>query len=406
MSPHGALMENPMCRIGFALCLSCVCGLAPLGAQKIQLSASLSDLESRAKKDSNDAAAHYNVALAYWNAKRWDDVDREMRMAVRLDPQFAPPYLALWALPFAKRPQLLDEVSEDRVPAEWKTAVEESDLMFRRAFLADPLVDLRIVTVVKPARSVWVDLVADIDNFYQWYDDSFENLRQGRFQEAYDSFQRLYNDIDASRHPDRIPLLWLWWHGMAAARANKHDDAVWDFQTLLNRYLSAEEKFKDSTRIVPLRTNEYRYELAIMQQRAGHYNEAISLYREAAQNDAGLFMAHVHLADIYEDHNMMPQAVAERRAAVDANPEDASLELGLGKTLARVGQWADAEKALQQAAGDNPRDARIPYFLGIIEQQLQKPADAKTAFHRFLSLAPSRYAAQIADAKQRLSTLP
>ena len=40
-------------------------------AQHIKLSASLAALEKAAHKDSNDAAAHYNVALAYWNAKRF-----------------------------------------------------------------------------------------------------------------------------------------------------------------------------------------------------------------------------------------------------------------------------------------------------------------------------------------------
>ena len=49
--------------------------LPPAAAQNIKLPASLGDLEKAARKDSNDAAAHYNVALAYWNAKRWDDAD-------------------------------------------------------------------------------------------------------------------------------------------------------------------------------------------------------------------------------------------------------------------------------------------------------------------------------------------
>ena len=53
----------------------------------------------------------------------------------------------------------------------------------------------------------------------------------------------------------------------------------------------------------------------------------------------------------------------------------------------------------------NPHDARVAYYLGRVEEQLSKPADARAAYTRFLSIAPSRYATQIADAKQRLETL-
>ena len=144
----------------------------------------------------------------------------------------------------------------------------------------------------------------------------------------------------------------------------------------------------------------------LMKQRAGLYNEAIDLYRQAVENDIGLYMAHVHLAQIYEDHGMMPQAVAERRAAANANPDDGGLLLDLGKTLAHANQWVDAEKALQDAVTANPRDPRPQYYLGIVEQHQNKVPEARAAFTEFIALAPSRYAAQINDAKQRLSALP
>ncbi|OLC96714.1 MAG: hypothetical protein AUJ00_03600 [Gemmatimonadetes bacterium 13_1_40CM_3_70_6] len=387
------------------LLLAVLTAVAPLAAQRIQLPAKLSELETRARQDSNDAAAQYNVALAYWNEKRWDDADSALHRAVRIEPQFAAPYLALWALPYARRPQLWDEVHETRVPAEWRTRIEEADRMYRHAFLLDPLVDLRIVSLVLPPRSVFVDLIADYDDFYQWYDDSFEKLRQGNFDDAYQRFQRMMLEMNADRHPDRVPTFIYWWHGLAAAHVNKNDEAVFDFRQILNRYLATERRRRDSITAVPLRTNEYRYELAVMKQRAGQLDEAIQLYQEALENDAGLYPAHARLASIYETRNLWVQAVAERRAAVNANPDDASLLMDLGLTLAKARNLGEAEQALHQAMDANPRDARVPYYLGRVEEQLNKPADARTAYTRFLSLAPSRYATQIADAKQRLETL-
>jgi tetratricopeptide (TPR) repeat protein len=174
---------------------------------------------------------------------------------------------------------------------------------------------------------------------------------------------------------------------------------------ILDRWLDTENRYKDSTLHVPLRTNEVRYLLAVMKERAGQTNEAIRLYRETLENDAGLYMAHVRLAGIYEGHGMWDQAIAERQHAVDANPDDASLVLDLGVTQAKAGRGPDAAKNLQQAMEANPRDVRAAYYLGVLSQQLDRKTDARTALTSFLSAAPSRFQRQIEDARQRLSAL-
>jgi tetratricopeptide (TPR) repeat protein len=379
---------------------------APAPAQHIRLAASLADLEKAAAKDSNDAAAHYNVALAYWNAKRWDDADSALQRAIRLDPEFAAAYVALSFLPYARRSSLANEENEHRVPAAWEPALEESDRLYRRAFMIDPLVELRLGDAVFPRSTNYLDALKLL--YGEWLADFQDGLDQyylGKYQAAYDRFQRVVNFFNGASHADRLTNSLLYWHGLAAAQVGKSDDAVWDFATILTRYTDTESKLKDSTLHVPLRTNEYRFILAVMKQRAGKYNEAIDLYHEALENDIGLYTAHVRLAQIYEDHNLMPQAVAERRAAVDANPGDASLLLDLGKTLAHANQWADAEQALQDAVAANPRDPRPHYFLGIVEQHENKIDAARTALRDFIALAPSRYGPQVSDAKQRVDAL-
>jgi predicted Zn-dependent protease len=215
----------------------------------------------------------------------------------------------------------------------------------------------------------------------------------------------VYNELDAERHASRLFNTLLFWHGLAAAQVGRHDDATWDFATILSRLENTEEAAKDSTLRIPLRTNEFRYILGVLKQRAGKPNEAIDLYRQALQNDIGLYMAQVRLAQIYEENNMLAEAVVERRAAVNTNPDDPSLLLDLGKTLARANQWIDAEKALQEAVAANPRDPRPYYFLGIVEQHQNKTAEARAAFNDFIARAPSRYAPQVADARQRLNAL-
>ena len=395
-----------MKRFGLIVAGLALLGAGPVAAQRIKLSASLADLEKAVHKDSNDAAAHYNVALAYWNAKRWDDADSALHRAVRLEPRFAAAYMALAALPYARRPQLLEEEYEHRLGDDWRPKVEESEHWYRQAVLIDPLVEVRIGYVMLPTQGEFQTSNAVL--FGDWLGDYFDGedmYFQGRYQEAYDRFQRVYNDLKAGAHASRLWNTLLYWHGLSAAQVQKYDDAVWDFGSILERSQSAEDRAKDSTLHVPLHTNEFRYMLGVIKQRAGQLNEAVDLFRQAVENDIGLYMAHVHLAQIYEEHNMLPQAVAERRAAINSNPDDPSLLLDLGTTLARANQWIDAEKALNDAVAANPRDPRPHYFLGIVEQHQNKAAEARNAFTEFIALAPSRFAPQVADARQRLDAI-
>ena len=102
---------------------------------------------------------------------------------------------------------------------------------------------------------------------------------------------------------------------------------------------------------------------------------------------------------------MWPQAVAERRRAVETNPDDASLLTDLGVALGRSGDFESAATTLREAAAANPRDARPLFWLGIAELQLKRNAEAREAFTRYLAVAPSRHAQQIAVAKEKLAAL-
>jgi tetratricopeptide (TPR) repeat protein len=174
-------------------------------------------------------------------------------------------------------------------------------------------------------------------------------------------------------------------------------------QWLVDR--SQRREASDTMFRVPLRTNEYRYVLAFVKQRAGDLNGAVAGYQDAITNDLGLFPAHIRIAEIYEGSRQWTQAIAARRHAIDASPDDPSLQLDLGWTLVKAGQFAEAETELSEAVRRAPRDARAPYYLALVQQQLGKTADAKQSFQRFIAIAPSRYERQIADARTRLATL-
>ena len=386
-----------------ALLLSSGALCAPAAAQ-FRLPVKLDELERRAHADSNDPAAHFNVALGYWNAKRWQDADRSLRTAITLDPRFAPAYVALHYLAYAERPSLWDEVQENRVPQDWQARLEESDRFFRRAYMIDPLVELRSGDVVQPRSTSYLDALEEyFGEHVRDYYDGLDHYFMGDYQKSYDLFQRVLNALDADRHPDRAPSSVYWWHGLAAARVEDWAAATQDFQLLVDR--SLEPTRRDSLIHFPLRTNEFRYILAFVKQRSGKLNDAIDLYREAITNDIGLYMAHVRLADMYETAGMFPQAIASRRNAVNANPDDESLLLDLGKTLGNAGQQQEAVTVLRQASSTNPRDPRPLFYLGMILEQMGQKPDARAAFTQFTSLAPSRYDRQITLARQHIASL-
>ena len=156
---------------------------------------------------------------------------------------------------------------------------------------------------------------------------------------------------------------------------------------------------------MPLQTNEYKYFLATVHHASGNTEQALKLFRETLENDIGLYMAHVQMANIYESRRLYPEAIEERKRAVDANPDDPSLLMDLGVTLGKSGNFAEAEEILQRAGEANPRDARVAFWAGLCQAEQGKREAARASFARFLAQAPSRWDKQICIAKQRLATL-
>jgi Tfp pilus assembly protein PilF len=356
--------------------------LAPhLAAQRIRLPYRLAELEQRALRDSSDAAVQYMLALGYWNAKHWDDAERTLRLSVQIEPRFAPGYLALAYLPFARHPELLKVKDPALVPDSLKALIGESQLLERRAFTIDPFVDLGIIGAAFPPGSFPIQSFVD-----------------GNYLGAYWFFERMVNLYGV----DSVPPGALWYGGLAAAHMNDFDAATRDLKALLRRQLARE---RDSLVHVPLQTNEIRYVLAIVDQRANKPADAIALYREVLNTDIGMFMAHVQMAHVYEQNGMWKDAVVEARQAVAANPDDPSLLTDLGVLLRKADSLTESESVLRQAMEANARDPRPPYYLGLTELQMGKADAARSAFQQFLAMAPSRDSAEIAEVQRYIVML-
>ena len=375
----------------------------PTAAQTTQHPATLAELETVAQHDSLDPEALYRLALRYDNLKRYDDAGRLLKQVLAVDPRYAPAWLLLGYLPYDRRPRLWDEVTKHKVPLAWQDSVAESERLFHRAFLIDPLVDFRVMGAPPPKQDMLaIPDYGELTTVYLLYLGLSEF--GWRYELTYDALN-LYMQREYKNQPtDSIPSGLFWLRGLAAAHLNSYARAIPDIQILLDRSLKHEAS--DSLIQLDLNTNDYRYLLALLKQRAKRPADAMTLYQEALANDLGLYMAHVRLARLYAEVRMWPQAIEEARRAVTANPDDPSLLIDLAELLRDAGQLTEAESTFRQAQRSNAKNPRVVYELGLLEQQLEKPAEAKVALARFVAIAPSRMSTEVADARQRLATLP
>jgi len=363
-------------------------------------------LQELVRKDSNDATLQYALALAYWRDRKFDEADTILRLATRLAPRYAGPYLTLAFLPYARRPELYQEEIQGRVPDSWQSKLLEANRFYRQAFMLDPLIDLRILSLVFPLdERGFRDYTSEASQTYELYVEGFVDLTKGRYGLAYERLERLARVMyDGEKHPERVPDFLLWHRGLAAAHSGRFPSAVADFRALVER--GERKERQDALMRIPLRTNEYRFMLAELEQRAHQPDIAEALLKEAVANDLGLYMAHVNLASMYEGQKRWPDAVSEWQRAVAANPEDFSLALDLGKLLFNLERTKEAEEPVQRAVALCPRDALGHYLLGRIHEELGRPSEAKDEFKRFIELAPSVLEDIVADARQRLAKLP
>lgn len=365
---------------------------------RVRTDVPLTELQTRAAQDSADAIAQYNLAIGFWSESNFVDARDALLRSVKIDPRFAEAYLALAYLPYAQRPDLWYEQFEDRLPPEWESAVLDAEQHYNRAFMINPLMDMRILGAVTP--------IFGGGPIYDAWFRGFEDYRNGDYESAFGRYNRLIRELEIEWRRDarsRMPDAILLHRGLAAAHLGNWDIAVGDLRIIYDRHLDLEEEEAGLIQ-VPLETNHYRYILAVVLEGAGRIDEAVSMYHQAASENLGLYMAHVRLANLAESRGDTQLALSERQFAVDANPEDPTVHLEQGLTYANARMFQQSIAALENAIRLNPLDAQVHYFLGLVHDMAGDRAASHAALERFLALAPERMAQERADARTRLGS--
>lgn len=370
--------------------------------QQVQLTVPLDRLIALAATDSTDPLVLYDLGVGYWVGGQFDSAEAAFRRADAIDPRVAEVQLALAYLPYARRPKLWEEEAKGKVPAALIPAVNEANRRFRRAYMLDPMVDMRIVGLVIPPRNAII-IGKNADRYYAALILGLEYFWGGDYGSAFASLENAYG-FTSEKDRKQIPAFVLWYHGLAAAHINGYSVAIEDFRLLLARQL--ERETSDSvTRFAVLPSNGIRYVLATMLRRAGLSAEASEEFRTVLTTDLSYEMAHAQLAEIAEKALRWTEAVQERERALEANPEDPGLLLDHGLTLARARRYREASVALARAEQAMPLNARIPYQMGQVAMADGRTEEAMAAYRRFAAIAPSRFDPQLKALEARYGSL-
>lgn len=111
-------------------------------------------------------------------------------------------------------------------------------------------------------------------------------------------------------------------------------------------------------------------------------NSSTTNAAELAQLNIALGQAHVMLNDI-------ESAQKRFNAALAAEPDNASAQLGLARLAAIKGDFAAADRMVDGVLAKNPREADAWHFKGDLQRAAQKPLEAREAYKKVLDIKPN-----------------
>jgi tetratricopeptide (TPR) repeat protein len=392
------MLRRILCGVGLALMVQGCAG------SKVQLPDTYEALMQRVQVDSADAEAHYNAALAHWSKKRWDGVERELAQALAIDPLHTNANIALSVLPIARREELEKEERRTGDPTIVANAMLEADRLHRRAMLIDPFAEPTMLKAagiepLTPKRLVisgGAILFVAVGGYYDGVTDYYD----GKYDKAFDRFTEIY---EATEDSQDVSDGLLFYRAQSAVQLGKYDIAQHDLEMLYARALYNEKWNPNQEGFIA--SNDIRYALGCLEFRSGRLTQALDDLKAAAELDPSLFMAHVRLADILEHRRRWPDAIAQRRDALSLAPDNTTLRRDLALTLYRAGNAEEAAEELRTVVDQNPLHALAWYDLGVVQQDLGRPEEARQAFEHFIRIVPSRYGEHRADAEARLGEL-
>jgi len=126
-------------------------------------------------------------------------------------------------------------------------------------------------------------------------------------------------------------------------------------------------------------------------EKAGNYDQAISLLQEATTADPSKDLLWAYLGDACAGGKKYPEAIDAFQKAIAIKPDSAVYHNALANAYNKAGQPDKAIAEYTQVSQMDPANAATAYFnIGIVNYNTNKPDDAVTAFDKSLQLDPNR----------------
>jgi len=126
-------------------------------------------------------------------------------------------------------------------------------------------------------------------------------------------------------------------------------------------------------------------------EKAGNWDQAVSLLQEATTADPTKDLLWAYLAEAYAGAKKYPEAVDAFQKALAIKPDSALYHNGLANAYAKSNQPDKAVAEYQAAAQADPANAATAYFnIGAIYTNTGKVDDAVAAFNKSIELKPDR----------------
>jgi tetratricopeptide (TPR) repeat protein len=122
---------------------------------------------------------------------------------------------------------------------------------------------------------------------------------------------------------------------------------------------------------------------------AKNYDEAIRLFKEAAEKDPTQHVIYANLADVYSTQRKYDEAAEAYKKAIELKPDEAPYYNNLGIVYGNAGKIDEATQNLQKAAELNPAGAGQSWYnLGAVLTNKGKVKEASDAFKKAIEVNP------------------
>jgi tetratricopeptide (TPR) repeat protein len=350
------------------------------------------------KLDDKNFTAHYQLGrflLRSGDAQMLSEAAAHLRRALEIDPR---EYEVRFELLAAYR--ALGDLAQAQAQLNLLQDARPSDarVTYIRGLLASDRNDLK--TAINDFREA---LRLDATLVGAWQDLGIAYLRQGRWQEAVETFAEL-----ARRQPDSVDAAYF--HALTlfnsrrdaeaereVRRALRIDPAAPAAHTLLGIILftrggagtEARDALAQATALDPRSFDAYYY-LGRVQGDIKDYVGAIESLRQAVKLNPRHQFARFLLGHALEVSGQLDAALAEYQALVQIDANSAVGQMGLGAISLKQDKLDEAISALQRAIVLDPVLFEAHWALGLALARARRDAEAIEEFKKAIALSPGR----------------